>query len=68
MVVKRGEMCVLSRVEYMALFVFGAQGVCAGSVFLQAHLQWSSKAGMASQMHRSAWPGMCALAGGGSGR
>jgi len=52
----------------MALFVFGARGVCAGSVFLQADLQWSSKAGMASQMHRSAWPGMCALAGGGSGR
>lgn len=61
-------MCVLAGVEYMAHFVFVARDICTGPVFLQAALQWSSKARMASQVHRSAWPGKCASAGGGSGR
>lgn len=60
-------MCLLAGVECMAHFVFVAQRVCTEPVFLQSALQWSSKAGMASQGHRSAWPGRCASAGGGSG-
>lgn len=59
---------VLRVFERMACSVFVAPGACTGPVFLQAALRWSSKAGMASPMRRSAWPGMCALAGGGSGR
>lgn len=66
-VVRRVMMRVLAGVECMAHLVYVAQSVCTGLVFLQAALQ-CSKAGMASLTHRSAWPGMCALAGGGSGR
>ena len=66
-VVWRMVMCVLAGLECNAHFVFVALVVCTGSVFLQAALQWSSKAEMASQVHRSAWPGMCASANVGSG-
>lgn len=61
-------MCVLADAECMAHFVFVAPGMCTGPLFLQAALLGSSKAGMASRAHRSAWPGRCASAGGGSGR
>lgn len=68
-VVVRGvKMCVLAVVECMARLVFAGRDMCAGSVFLQAGLRWSNKAGMSSQMHRSAWQGRCASAGEGSGR
>lgn len=60
-------MCVLASAERMAHFVFVAPDMSPGSVFLQA-AQQSSKAGRAFQMHRTAWPGRCASAGGGSGR
>lgn len=68
-VVVRGvKVCVLAAAECMARLVFVARDMSAGSVFLQAGLRQSNKAGMASQMHRSAWPGRCASAGEGSGR
>lgn len=62
------EMCLFAGVEHMAHFVLMARCVCTELVFLPSALQWSSKAGTASQGHRSAWPGRCASAGGGSGR
>ncbi len=67
-VARRVRMCVLASDERVARFVFVAQDSSPGHVFLQAALQSSNKAGKASPMHRSAWPGRCASAGGGSGR
>lgn len=59
---------VMASAECMAHFVLVAPVACAGAALLRGALQWSSKAGMASQVHRSAWPGRCASAGGGSGK
>lgn len=67
-VVRRVEVCVSATAQCVARFVFESPDFRRGPVFLQAVLHWSNKAGMASLMHRSAWPGRCAAAGGGNGR
>lgn len=67
-VVRKVVMCVLAGAECMARSVSEARLVQTGPVFLRAALLWSSKAGRASPLHRSAWPGRCASAGGENGK
>lgn len=67
-VLRRVEVCVSAAVQCVARFVFESPDFHRGPVFLQAVLHWSNKAGTVSLMHRSAWPGRCAVAGGGNGR
>lgn len=59
-VVRKVAMCVLAGAECMARCVSAARVLQTGPVFLRAALLWSSKAGRASPLHRSAWPGRCA--------
>lgn len=65
--VRRAKTCVLAAVQCVVLFVAGVSYSHCEPVFLKAVQRWSNKAGMVSQIYRSAWPGKCAVRGGGSG-
>lgn len=67
-VVSRVDTCVLEAAQRLAHFVFGPRNLCSGPAILKVALQRSNKAGMVSPIHRSSWPGTCAVAGGGNGR